>query len=233
VAWFAVGCYYFLTKKYELARKYFQKGISLDRSSIHAWIGLGHSFAVQDESDQAMSVYRTVARLFPGCNAAHLYSGMEYLRTNNLKTAALSFDHSRDLNPQDPMVLNELAVIQYKLKNYGQARDTCLQAIELATAASSPLLETLLLNLGHCCRKLKDYPAAIAHFERCVRINPQNGQTFFAIGFSYHLSGQLSKAISYYHRALKFKADHQFMQDMLSRALSDAAELPWEEVYNV
>ena len=46
--------------------------------------------AVQDESDQAMSIYRTIVRLFPGCAQAHLYMGMEYLRTNNLKTATLS-----------------------------------------------------------------------------------------------------------------------------------------------
>ena len=48
-----------------------------------------------------MTVYRTTSRLFPGfffylynkiflrCSAAHLYMGMEYLRTNNLKTALL------------------------------------------------------------------------------------------------------------------------------------------------
>jgi len=41
-----------------------------------------------------MSVYRTVSRVFPGCYLADLYMGMEYLRTNNLKTALLSFSHA-------------------------------------------------------------------------------------------------------------------------------------------
>lgn len=90
VSWFAVGTYYFYCKKYEVARKYFQKAIMLDRSFLYAWVGMAHSFAVQDESDQAMSIYRTIVRLFPGCAQAHLYMGMEYLRTNNLKTATLS-----------------------------------------------------------------------------------------------------------------------------------------------
>jgi anaphase-promoting complex subunit 6 len=106
LAWFAVGCYYYLTKKYELARKYFQKAISLDRSSIYAWVGMAHSFAIQDESDQAMSVYRTISRLFPGCNLAHLYSGMEYLRTNNLKSAALAFAQAKDISSDDPLIFN-------------------------------------------------------------------------------------------------------------------------------
>lgn len=66
LSWFAIGTYYFLTKKYEIARKYFQKANILDRNFIYSWIGFGHSFAIQDESDQAMSVYRTCSRLFPG-----------------------------------------------------------------------------------------------------------------------------------------------------------------------
>lgn len=90
----------------------------LDRNFIYAWIGLAHSYAIQDESDQAMSIYRTVSRLFPGCYAAHLYMGMEYLRTNNLKTAQLSFNYAKEINGTDPLVYNELGVIQFRQRNY-------------------------------------------------------------------------------------------------------------------
>jgi anaphase-promoting complex subunit 6 len=76
----------------------------LDRNFIYAWIGMAHSFAIQDESDQAMSVYRTISRLFPGCYLAHLYMGMEYLRTNNLKTALLSLHQAKQINPNDPLI---------------------------------------------------------------------------------------------------------------------------------
>ena len=83
----------------------------LDRSFIYAWVGMAHSFAVQDESDQAMSIYRTIVRLFPGCSQAHLYMGMEYLRTNNLKTATLSLMKAKEINPTDPLIYSELGVI--------------------------------------------------------------------------------------------------------------------------
>jgi anaphase-promoting complex subunit 6 len=95
VSWFAVGAYYFNSRKYEIARKYFQKSIMLDRNFIYAWMGMAHSFAIQDESDQAMSIYRTIARLFPGSSHAHMYMGMEYIRTNNLKTAILSLNKAK------------------------------------------------------------------------------------------------------------------------------------------
>jgi anaphase-promoting complex subunit 6 len=39
---------------------------SLDGTFAPAWIGVGNAYAAQEEGDQAMSAYRTAARLFPG-----------------------------------------------------------------------------------------------------------------------------------------------------------------------
>jgi len=113
VAWFAVGSYYFLIMKFDLARKYFNKANQLDRHFAASWIAFGHAFAAQDESDLAMAAYRTAARLFPGCHHAPLYIGIEYLRTNNLKTALMSFRDAERINPSDPMVYNEIGVVFY------------------------------------------------------------------------------------------------------------------------
>jgi anaphase-promoting complex subunit 6 len=65
-----------------------------------------------------MAAYRTAARLFPGCHIANLCIGMEYLRTNNLNTAKLSFLEAQNINERDPMVFNELGVVQYKQIDY-------------------------------------------------------------------------------------------------------------------
>jgi anaphase-promoting complex subunit 6 len=45
VAWFSVGAYYFLIKKYDLARKYFNKANRLDKHFAASWIAFGHAFA--------------------------------------------------------------------------------------------------------------------------------------------------------------------------------------------
>lgn len=162
MSWFTVGTYYFHCKKYEVARKYFQKAIILDKSFLFAWIGMAHSFAVQDESDQAMSIYRTIVRLFPGCAQAHLYIGMEYLRTNNLKTATLSLIKAKEINSSDPLIYSELGVINYKQKNYREARKNHEEALRLCQPdCSFWVLETILTNLAHTCRKLREYKNAV------------------------------------------------------------------------
>lgn len=45
ISWFAVGSYYFLIKKYDLARKYFNKANGFDKQFAACWIAYGHSFA--------------------------------------------------------------------------------------------------------------------------------------------------------------------------------------------
>ena len=83
ICWFAVGCYYMLTKKYNQARQYFIKSKNYDKNFGPAWIGIGNAFAVQDESEQALATYRSASRLFLGSHIPFLSMGVEYMRTSN------------------------------------------------------------------------------------------------------------------------------------------------------
>jgi len=69
-----------------MAQRYFGRVTRIDPRCIEGWVGFGNSFAMQDESDQAMSAYRAGQRL-GGSHVPMLYVGMEYLRINNLALA--------------------------------------------------------------------------------------------------------------------------------------------------
>jgi hypothetical protein len=47
ISWFAVGCYYLLVSKNELAQRHFHKATKLDVRCAAAWIGNGHACAAQ------------------------------------------------------------------------------------------------------------------------------------------------------------------------------------------
>lgn len=160
-AWYTVGCYYLLIEKYEAAQRYFQyvlstnryrrvliervrrrqqltpssdlnsKATTLEPTYAPAWIGFGNSFAAQDESDQAMSSYRTASSLFPGSHLPLLYIGMEYLRTNNLVQAQEYIRQAADICPTDPLIFNELGTVYYKQKEFPRAVDMFTKALEL------------------------------------------------------------------------------------------------------
>jgi len=55
----SVGCFYHMVSDFESARRYFSKATTLNHRFAPAWVGFGHAFAAQDESDQAIAAYRT------------------------------------------------------------------------------------------------------------------------------------------------------------------------------
>lgn len=225
VAWFAVGCYYHLTGNYDSARRYFEKATHLDNWFAPAWLGYGNAFAAQDESDQAMVAYRTAAKLFPGCHFCPLFVGMECARTNNLPLAVRYFDNAKEICPSDPLVYHEVGVVHYKNQELPQARDCFLHVLKLCEGRRKPS-ESTLFNLGHTCRKLRLFDDAIKYYNQALHAEPHKASTHAALGFTYHLTGNLHRAIEYYHQALGLKSEDTFATAMLSNAFDEMAIEP-------
>lgn len=216
-SWFAVGCYYLLIGKFAMAQTYFERTTSVDPHFAPGWIAYGNAFAAQDESDQAMAAYRTASRLYPGCHVPLLYIAMEYVRTNNKNMASQCLRQARQVCTSDPLVFNEMGVIRYKEGKYESAGQAFRHAIDLCK--SKTVLESILVNLGHACRKLRQYERAVKCYERACAISPRNASTIVALGFAHHLQGHIDVAIETYHAALGINPTHSFACVMLSRAL--------------
>ena len=225
VSWFAVACYYYCVRRFDEARRYFSKATALEGAFVPAWIGFGHSFAAQDESDQAMAAYRTAARLFPGCHLPVLCIGMEYQRTNHLGLAEQFFEKARDVCPADPLVHNELGVLAYRNRDHAAAVKHFERALSLVPHPLSDEWEATVVNLAHANRKRNDFDAAIEWYERALSLAPRAASTYTALGFTHQLKGNfqshMSEAIECYHKALGLRPDDTFAQEMLTLALID------------
>src|SRR3990167_10974761 len=66
LTWYSVGAYYFSCKNHDKARSYFNKSTNFNSNFVPAWLAFGHSFAVDDEHDQAMAAYRAAFRMVSG-----------------------------------------------------------------------------------------------------------------------------------------------------------------------
>jgi anaphase-promoting complex subunit 6 len=207
LAWFAVGCYYYLTGRQDPARRYLQKATQLDRLLGPAWLAYGHSFAVENEHDQAMAAYFKACQLMRGCHLPLLYIGLEYSLTNNQQLAERFFSQALEIAPHDPFVLHELGVTAFQVTNMicrfdelnlcfaqsgqlevaeGHLR-AALQAVEAVgeqgEAGLAEKWESLLSNLGHTCRKLGRYQEALAFHQQALVLRPLNPATYSAIGY--------------------------------------------------
>ncbi|KAL0488988.1 anaphase-promoting complex subunit Apc6 [Acrasis kona] len=235
VTWYAVGSYYYCISKHEQARNFFKKSTLLDKHFLPSWIGIGHSFAESDETDQALAAYRTAYRLFASSHIPALCIAMEYTRTNNFPLAEQFLHLAITFCDNDPMIYNEMGVVLFKTKRFEEALTCFATGIEksplgqlLATSPSSEafdqsnsslhIYEPILFNYANTFRKLKQYEQALKYYQLCLRFN-QKWIVLSAIGFTHHLLGNLHDAIEHYHKATFLKNDDTFTATMLGKAL--------------
>lgn len=231
-SWFAVGCYYLLVGKNDAAQRYFHKSAKLAPRFAPAWIGFGNAFAAQDESEQAMAAYRSASRLFQGSHVPLMFIGMEYLRTNNLPLAKHFLRGARKLCASDPMVANELGVVELRQGALADAEQTFLSVLALFERLPdrSPLkdaCESAVFNLAQCYRKMRDFTKAAHYFRVALSLKPGDASVRGALGVTLHALGgdNVHRAVECYHTSLAMRPDDTFSSEMLSRALRDVADL--------
>lgn len=163
MAWYAVGCYYWCCAKFDLAQKNLLKATKLDKRFSRAWVLLGHVMSCQEESEQAISAYRTAARLLPGDHRPIVFIAKELARSNHLAPALHMLAGALDVCPDDPGVLNELGVTYLKqgsmdlaLLHFGRAVQALEQEQQLGTTAGAtqyaePAPPSILFTFKRSC----------------------------------------------------------------------------------
>lgn len=220
LAVYAIGCFYFSLSNYERAGRYFSRAAELDCYFAEAWIAYGHCYAKLEEGEQALNVYRRAMNYFPGLNACCTYVGMQYSRVHQRPVARCFFEESLRKNPRDPLVLNELGTLAMRELNLDQALHYFQDAYDNLPNRENPSEheDCILFNLATVFRKLRRYDAAIEYYSQYVRSRPNASHGHCALGFTYHLSGNVKSAIGCYHTAESIKPD-SFCRDLLRRAL--------------
>ncbi|KAG1682927.1 Cell division cycle protein 16 [Nymphon striatum] len=225
VSWFAVGCYYLLINKNDCARRYLSKATTLDCVFGPAWLAYGHSFAVENEHDQAMAAYFKASQLMRGCHLPLLYIGLEYGLTHNSKLAERFFHQALAIAPEDPSVLHEMGVIAYQNEDWVTAERYLKQAADIVTkvrcCAMPEKWEPVLNNLGHTYRKMKRFDDSLDYHLQSLVLCPQNASTLSAIGYVYSLMGKTYESVDYFHKALSFRRDDMFSMTILGQEIEN------------
>lgn len=146
LSWYTVGCYYWICGKHELAQKYLLKATKLDKRQAGAWVLLGHVLSAQEESEQAISAYRTASRLLPeDCRPMALIA-KELAKTNHLAPALHMLSAALDLSPEEPGLLNDMAVTYMRQGSM----DLALQFFERAIYALDASLGSVNEDEARC-----------------------------------------------------------------------------------
>jgi len=230
-AWYAAGCYYFVTHQYSSARQYFGKATVINKMYAPAWVAFAHSFAALDETDQAMAAYRTASRLFPGLHDPILGMSLEYSKMNNMALAEEMMRLAHKRCPQDPVLLHEMGTLAYKNGRYldackllARVVDMLDQQVTVSNAEVEDVREVSLVNLGHAYRKTREWNKALNVLTRALALEPYQPGTHMALGYTYQLMGKYDEAIEYYHKALGLRPEDPFATSMLATALQESSD---------
>ncbi|CEP21801.1 unnamed protein product [Cyberlindnera jadinii] len=223
ISWLAVGIYYLAINKIPEARKYFSKASSLNPNFSEAWIGFAHTFAAEGEHDQAIAAYSTASRFFPGSHLPNLFLGMQYLQMGNLTLTSEYLMSSFSICPKDPLLLNEIGVMNYHKGDLSNSEAYLNQALQVSRDIDSDSKSWISINsnLGHVYRRMGLYSKALMCFEEVLKVSKRDPNVYSAIGLVYLKMGDPGKAIQNLHYSLATGTHDPVAHDLLKRALDE------------
>jgi anaphase-promoting complex subunit 6 len=224
--WLAVGIYYLAINKVAEARRYFSKASMMDPHFGPAWIGFAHTFAAENEHDQAISAYSTAARLFMGTHLPQLFLGMQNLLLNNMTLADEFLKTAYGLCKTDPLLLNEMGVVFYHQDHLEDAVIMFSNALEIAADIDSDDAAWISTraNLGHAYRRLGRWDDALTEFDEVLRQGGRDPQVFCAKALVLMELRKPAEAIAVLHEALAISPQDAIATELLNKALEETAE---------
>jgi len=201
ISWYAVGTWYFTSRKWAEARKYYSKANILDPFFMPAWVGYAHSYSMEGEHDHAVTSYSTGAKLFRGSHLPFVFIGMEHIALFQLDAADDAFGAAYELCDSDPLLLNEMGVVAFHRKDYDRAVtlfERVMTLVQQVQCAKTHWLGTQV-NLGSAYRKTGRLQDAKRVYQEVLQLEPRHAAALAYLGMVYQMTDELDQAILTYH----------------------------------
>jgi Flp pilus assembly protein TadD len=97
---------------YGNAQAAFQRAVELNANSAEAWLGLAASYDRLRRFDMADRAYQAAATWLAASPVYYNNLGYSYLLRGDLANARQNFDKARELDPENPVVAQNLALMK-------------------------------------------------------------------------------------------------------------------------
>lgn len=108
----SVGREHFARGDYALAERHFRRAVELNSSDASSWLGLAASYDRLERFDLADRAYETATQHAGNTFEVLNNRGFSYLLRGDSKLATQMFRRARSLRPNDPVVSNNLLLLQ-------------------------------------------------------------------------------------------------------------------------
>lgn len=131
---------------------------------------------------EAADCYRKLNSDFPGQYDFQLKLGVALVKARELPDALDLLETMRTEHPDDTRVLNTLANVHYRMKDYEKSAEILKQAVEL-----DPEDPRLRFNLGMAYLALRNRPAALSQYNLIKRSSPELARKLYSSLFQRYI----------------------------------------------
>ncbi|MDP1675326.1 MAG: tetratricopeptide repeat protein [Bacteroidota bacterium] len=150
----------------------------------------------EQEKINQQKEYKTATEVLTASNLFR--AGFQAFDSHEYDKAIQLFQKAMEINPNDPLLNNNLGSAYYKSGNYGKAIQYLEKAIEI-----NPQYSMAFNNLGNVYSDKGNIDKAIELYENAVDLNSENYLAYYNLGLAYYNSGKKDKAIKYYKKTIK------------------------------
>lgn len=192
-----LGSYYQKNNQLDLAKRQFDRAISLQPDFPNALINRCDYFRTQNQIDSALIDGNHAIRLEPQNVEAHQNRGIAFSIAGKLDSAMMDFKFVVARIPGNSKVLNNMGNL-YSIK---AQYDSALVYYNAALEAEPSFLD-VLNNRGKCYVFLGKYPEAINDLTRAIQITPDNPNNYYFRMQAYQKLGKKKEALDDANRAM-------------------------------
>ncbi len=165
-----------------------------------------------DAQRNAITSYERAVQLDPGfalawARLSRADAALYFIRADQTQTrrdvARRALENGQELSPNLPETQLALGYYQYwVLRDYGLAQETFARLSEILPGSSD-----ILYALGLVTRREGKWDESIAHFERCLALDPRNAEVLSNAAWTYAMLRKFPPALKLYDRALEITPD--------------------------
>jgi tetratricopeptide (TPR) repeat protein len=176
------------------AKKYLEKVVKLNPSTVEAYALLASVYSKQRDYTPAASAYNKVIELDPKRADAYFGLGDIYFRMQRWTDAIAALEKGVSFDSSRKETLFTIGNAYEELRDFAKAAD----AYEKYLNSKPENPWTGYLRLGSCRMELAQYDQAVAALEQALKAQPQDVNVNYRLAQAYEKAGQLKEAQATY-----------------------------------
>ncbi len=192
--------------------------VKLDPDYDKARMWMGDVLAAYKRDDEALALYQSVPDSSPYYVSAKLSEGNLHVRRDNKKKGLALF---QALNNKQPSFITRDALGRAYLSEENYQDALPIYEALVANLSEEELKQDpqVLYLRGICYERVKNFPAAVADFQRVLSYTPDDADTLNYLGYTWVDRGEnLTKAFAMIHKAVELEPQSGAIIDSLGWA---------------